>query len=80
MEVLSISVQDINNRLGILQETAVEVAAVLTNNINFQINKTDKSLTDSKTMMLKEYYNFLDMFSKRVFNTVTAYSKYNYKI
>lgn len=78
VKVLSISIQNIDKRLKSLQ--IVKAAAVLTNNINFQISKTNKPLTNSKIVMLKEYHNFLDIFSKETFDTMAKYFKYNYKI
>ena len=80
MKVFSISVLDIDKKSEILQEIVTEVVAILVNNINFQINKIDKLPTDPKTVIPEKNHNSLDVFSKEISNTVTAHSKYNYKI
>lgn len=63
VKVFSISIQNINEKLESLQK--IEAATISTNNINFQIGKIDKPSTDSKTIILEEYHNFLDVFSKK---------------
>ena len=80
VKIFSISVQDINKKLELLQGVAAEAAAVLIDNINFQINKTDKPLTDPKTVVFEEYHDFLDMFLKEASDTVVEHSKYNHQI
>ena len=80
VKVFSIFIQNINKKLKILQEIIAEVTAVSTDNINFQINKTDKLSTDPKTVVPEEYHNFLNEFSKEASDTITAHSKYNQRI
>ena len=80
MEIFSISVWDINKKLEALQKTAIKAIVVSTNDINFQMNKTDKTLTDPKTVISGEYYDFFDVFSKKALNTVAEYSKYDHRI
>ena len=48
--------------------------------IKYQLNKGTKPLTDPKTVVLVEYHNFLDVFSKDVSDTLRPYGKYNHKI
>ena len=58
----------------------VEAAAVSTNNINFQMGKANKPLTDLKIVVPEEYHDFLDVFSKKALDTVTKHSKYDHWI
>ena len=76
--VFAISICNIDKRLKSLQE--IKLAAVSANDINFQMNKTDKLPTDPKTVVSKEYYDFLDMFLKKALDTVTKHSKYDHRI
>ena len=78
IEVFAISIYDIDKRLESLQE--IEAAVVSTDNINFQINKTDKPLTDPETVVPEKYHDFLDVFSKESLDTVAKHSKYDHKI
>ena len=80
VEIFSISIQDINERLEVLQEAVAEVTAVSADDINFQMNKTDNPPTNPKTVLLEEYHNFLDVFSKEASDIVAAHSKYNHRI
>lgn len=45
-----------------------------------KLNKLTKTPTDFKTIVLKEYHNFLDVFSKEVSDTLSSHSKYNHQI
>ena len=78
VKIFAVSICNIDKRLKLLQE--IEVAIVSVNNINFQINKADKPFIDPKTVVPKEYYDFLDIFSKKALDTVAEHSKYDYKI
>ena len=80
IEIFSISIQDIDERLELLQRVTGEAAVVLTNNINFQMNKTDKTPTDSKIVVLEEYHDFFDVFLKKILDTVAEHSKYDHRI
>lgn len=44
------------------------------------MNKANKLPINPKIMVLEEYYDFLDIFSKKTLNTVTKHSKYNHRI
>ena len=44
------------------------------------MNKTAKAPTDSKTMVPKEYHEFLDVFSKEASDMLLPHSKYNHQI
>ena len=48
--------------------------------IKYQLNKKIKPLIDPKTIVFAEYHDFLDMFSKDVFDTLKPYGKYDHKI
>lgn len=56
------------------------MAAMSTDDINFQMSKTDKPSIDLKTVVSKDYHDFLDVFSKKASNTVSAYSQYDHRI
>ena len=78
VKLFAIFICDIDKRLESLQE--IELAAVSANNINFQMNKTDKPPTDSKTKVPEEYHDFLDVFSKKALDTVAEHFKYDHRI
>ena len=44
------------------------------------MSKANKPLTNPKTVVPKEYYDFFDVFLKEALDTVTEHSKYNYRI
>ena len=46
--------------------------------IKYQLNKTAKTLTDPKTVVPKEYHEFLDLFLKEASNTLSSHSKYDH--
>ena len=48
--------------------------------IEYQINKVTKSPTNPKIVVLAKYHDYLDVFSKDVFDTLRPYGKYNHKI
>ena len=48
--------------------------------IEYQLNKETKPLTDPKTVVSAEYHDFLDVFSKDVSDTLRPYGKYDHKI
>ena len=77
-EVFSISICNIDERLDSLH--GLEVTTVSTNNISLQMSKTDKLPTDPRTVVPEDYYDFLDVFSRKASDTVAAHSKYNNRI
>ena len=70
MEIFAVSMQDIKNELNVIS----------IKNIKYQLNKTAKALTGPKTVVLKEYHEFLDVFSKEALDTLLPYSKYDHQI
>ena len=70
VKIFAISMQDIENELNI----------ILIKDIKYQLNKTAKASTNPKTMVLKEYYKFLDVFLKEALDTLLSHSKYNQQI
>ena len=70
VEIFAVSMWDIENELN----------AILIKNIEYQLNKMAKTLTDPKTVILKEYHKFLDVFSKEALDTLLPHSKYDYQI
>ena len=70
MEISAISMQDIENKLN----------AIWMIDIKYQLIKTAKAPTNLKTVVLKEYHKFFDVFSKEALDTLLPHSKYNYQI
>ena len=68
MEIFAVSIQDIKNELN----------AISMKNIEYQLNKTIKVSTNSKTMVSEEYHKFLDVFSKKASDTLLPHSKYDH--
>ena len=68
IEIFAVSMQDIENELN----------AILMKDIEYQLNKTAKAPTDPKTMVLEEYYKFLDVFSKKALDMLSPHLKYNH--
>ena len=68
VKIFAVSMQDIENELN----------AILMKNIEYQLNKTAKAPTDPKTVVLKEYHEFLDVFSKKASDTLSPHSKYDH--
>ena len=48
--------------------------------IEYQLKKATKTPTDLKTMVLEEYHEFLDVFSKEASDTLSEHSKYDHRI
>ena len=48
--------------------------------INYQLDKDKRPPTNSATRVPECYHNFLDVFSKKVSNIISAHSKYNHVI
>ena len=57
-----------------------EIFAISRRDIEYQLNKTMKLPTNPKTVVLIEYHDFLDVFSKDISDTLRPYGKYNHKI
>ena len=70
VEIFVVSMQDIKNELNV----------ILMKDIEYQLNKTAKTFTDSKTVVLEEYHKFLDVFSKETSDMLSPHSKYDYQI
>ncbi len=49
-------------------------------NVEKHIEKTNKSNTISKDVLFSEYHDFLNVFDKKTFNTLTLHRSYNHKI
>ena len=57
-----------------------EIFAISMRDIEYQLNKTTEPVTNPKTVVLAEYHDFLDVFSKEVSDTLRLYGKYDHKI
>lgn len=49
-------------------------------NLEYQVEKETRPKTDPKTIILIEYYDFLNLFSKKNSDILFFYQKYDYKI
>ena len=58
----------------------VEIFAVSMRDLEYQLNKTEKPVTNPATVVPKCYHDFLDVFSKEASDKVSPHSKYDYKI
>ena len=70
VKIFAVSMQDIENELN----------AISMKDIKYQLNKMVKTSIDPKTVVLKEYHKFLDIFSKEVSDTLSPHSKYDHQI
>ena len=61
-------------------EQKAEIFAISMQNIEYQLNKETKPLTDPKKFVSTKYHNFFDVYSKDNFDILRSYGKYNYKI
>ena len=58
----------------------VEIFAISMQNLEYQLNKAEKSITDLAIVIPECYHNFLNVFSKKVLDKILFHSKYNHKI
>ena len=58
----------------------VKIFAISMKDIEYQLKKATKSPTDPKTVIPKEYHEFLDVFSKEASDTLSEHSKYDHRI
>ena len=56
------------------------IFAISMRDIEYQLNKETKPLTDPKTVVPAVYRDFLDVFSKDILDTLRLYGKYDHKI
>ena len=68
IKIFAASMRDIKNKLN----------AISMKNIEYQLNKTAKTPTDPKIVVLKEYHKFLDIFSKKALDTLSPHLKYDH--
>ena len=57
-----------------------QVFAVSMRDIQYQAEKEARAKTNPKSIVSQEYYNFLDVFSKKNSDTLPLYLKYDHKI
>lgn len=75
---VSIAIIDIDAYCAIYKLKRAQVFAMSIKDLEYQVEKEAKPETDLKNVILKEYYNFLDIFLKKDSNTLFSYRKYNY--
>ena len=57
-----------------------EIFAISMRDIEYQLNKGTKPLTDPKTVVPAEYHDFFDVFSKEISDTLRPHRKYDHRI
>ena len=62
------------------KQKGVEIFDISMRNLEYQLNKAKKPITDSATVVLECYHEFLDVFSKEASDKVSSHSKYDHKI
>ena len=62
------------------KQKGVKIFGISMWDLEYQLNRTEKPVTTSATMVPKCYHEFLDVFSKKESDKVLSHSKYNHKI
>lgn len=62
------------------KQKGVEIFAISMQDVNYQLDKDKRPPTNPATRVPECYHDFLDVFSKEAFNTVSAHSKHNHVI
>ena len=57
-----------------------QIFTVLMRDIQYQAEKKARAEINPKSVVFQEYYNFLDIFSKKDSDTFSLHQKYNHKI
>ena len=57
-----------------------KIFAISMQDIEYQLNKETKPPTNPKTVILAEYHDFPDVFSKDISDTLRPHGKYDHKI
>ena len=65
---------------ALFQYKDIEVFAISIQNLKYQLNKTEKLVTDSAIMVPEYYHDFLDVFSKKTLDKILLHLKYDHKI
>ena len=63
-----------------MQDIENKLKAISMKNIKYHLNKTAKTSTNPKTIVLKKYHKFLDVFLKKASDTLSSHLKYNHQI
>ena len=61
--------------VAITKQKGVEVFAILMQDLEYQLNKTAKPITDPATVVPEWYHKFLDVFLKEASDKVSQHSK-----
>ena len=62
------------------KQKVVEIFSISMQDIEYQLNKVTKPLTNPKTVVTAEYHDFFDVFSKETSDTLSPHTKFDYKI
>ena len=62
------------------KQKSVEIFAVSMRDLEYQLNKTEKLVTDPATVVPECYHKYLDVFLKKALDKVSPHSKYDHKI
>lgn len=64
----------------LFKQKKMEIFAVFMKNVNIQFRKIDKSSIDSKMIVLIEYHDFLNVFSKEKTDELPPHKKHDHRI
>ena len=59
------------------KQKSMKIFAILIQDINYQLDKDKKPPTNLVTRVLECYHDFLNVFSKEIFNTILAHSEHD---
>ena len=62
------------------KQKGVEIFGISMRDLEYQLNKADKPITNPATVVPECYNEFLDVFSKEASDKVSSHSKYDHKI
>ena len=62
------------------KQKGVEIFGISMRDLKYQLNKTEKPVTDPASVVSECYHEFLDVFSKEESDKVSPHSKYDHKI
>lgn len=71
---------DANTYCKICKLKKTQVFVAFMKNLEYQADKEVGSKIDLKSVMLKKYYDFLDVFSQKILDILSLYQKYNHEI
>lgn len=80
IDIVDVAIINVDTYYAACNLKEAQVFAVSMKDLEFQATKEARPETDPKCVVLKEYYDFLDVFSKKDSDTLLPYWKYDHKI